>query len=170
MMRAILASALVLAGCARRGDGGGFRLGFFPNVTHSQALVGNADGTFVKALGKPIEVRQFNAGPAAMEVLLAGALDASYVGSGPATVAFIRSGGSVLRVIAGAVSGGAALVSHQAKSAEDLKGKRVASPQLGNTQDIALRFWLKSAGIPIVDIPSAKGVTVTPLANPDILG
>jgi NitT/TauT family transport system substrate-binding protein len=113
-------------------------------------------------------LRQFNAGPAAMEALLAGDVDVSYVGPGPATIAFLRSGGSVLRVVAGAVSGGASFVARSARSPRDLAGKRIASPQLGNTQDIALRFWLRSQSLTIGE--SGSEVRVHPLASPDILG
>src|SRR5207247_1344664 len=79
----------------------------------------------------------FRAGPAAMEALLAGEVDVCYVGPGPAAIAYLRSGGEALRVIAGAVSGGAVLVARSARSPRDLEGKAVATPQLGNTQDIA---------------------------------
>jgi NitT/TauT family transport system substrate-binding protein len=129
--------------------------------------VGHGEGRFEQAVG-PVVVRQFNAGPAAMEALLAGDVDVSYVGPGPATIAFLRSQGSALRVVAGAVSGGAALVARSARSPRGLAGKRVASPQLGNTQDIALRFWLKSQGMTVGE--GSSDVKVQPLANPDILG
>jgi NitT/TauT family transport system substrate-binding protein len=168
MRRLALALALVAAACSRDRDGGRpFRLGYFPNVTHAQALVGDADGTFARALGGRLETRRFNAGPAAMEALLAGDLDASYVGPGPALIAFLRSQGEGLRVVAGAASGGAVLVVRDARSARDLAGKRVASPQLGNTQDVALRTWLRANGLS--DRGGPDGVEVTPLSNPDIL-
>jgi NitT/TauT family transport system substrate-binding protein len=102
-----------------------------------------------------------------MEALLAGELDASYVGPGPALIAYLRSGGEGLRVVAGATSGGAVLVVRDAKEPRDLAGKRVASPQLGNTQDVALRTWLRAHGLG--DQGGPGGVEVTPLANPDIL-
>lgn len=142
------------------------RLGFFPNVTHAQALVGTAGKDFEAALEGRLATRQFNAGPAAMEALLAGDLDVSYVGPGPAVIAFLRSEGA-LRVIAGAASGGAVLIVKDAKRAEDLRGKRVASPQLGNTQDIALRTWLRKNGLEPGEGPNQ--VHVFPLANADIL-
>lgn len=159
----------VLAGCQRsRGPDAPLRLGYFPNLTHAQALVGDAEGEFASALnGTKLEMKRFNAGPSAMEALLAGELDVAYVGPGPALNAFVRSKGE-LRVIAGAASGGAVLIARSARSAEELRGKRVASPQLGNTQDIALRYWLKRQGLE----PSAGGggdVIVVPVTNPDIL-
>jgi NitT/TauT family transport system substrate-binding protein len=143
------------------------RLGYFPNVTHGQALVGIDDGTFARALGGRLDPRMFNAGPAAMEALLVGDLDASYVGAGPAVIAWFRSERTGLAVVAGAVSGGAVLVVRDARSAADLAGKRVGSPQLGNTQDVALRTWLRAHGLP--DRGGPRGVEVTPLSNADNL-
>jgi NitT/TauT family transport system substrate-binding protein len=164
----LLAGALLALACSRgRDETRPFRLGFFPNVTHGQALVGVEDGTYARALGGRLETRMFHAGPAAMEALLAGDLDASYVGPGPAVIAFLRSRGEGLRVVAGAVSGGAVLVVRDATRPGDLVGKRVASPQLGNTQDVALRLWLGEHGLDTKRGP--RGVEVTPLANPDIL-
>ncbi len=161
-----LAAALALA-CSRSRDDGPLRLGYFPNVTHGQALVGVDDGTLANALGGKLQTRMFNTGPAAMEALLAGELDASYVGAGPAVIAYLRSRGEGLRVVAGAVSGGAVLVVRDATRPEDLAGKRVGSPQLGNTQDVALRTWLRAHGLS--DKRGPGGVEVTPLANPDLL-
>ena len=145
-----------------------FRIGFFPNITHAQALVGNDEGAFARALGDiKLDVKQFNAGPSAMEALSSDSIDLTYVGTGPAINTYLK-GGRQLRVVAGAVNGGAILVTKTARSAQDLKGKTVASPQLGNSQDIALRHWLKAKGLTIAD--DAKGdVKVTPIANPDIL-
>ena len=145
-----------------------FRLGFYPNITHAQALVGHDEGVFARALGDiKLEVSQFNAGPAAMEALSSGSIDFSYVGSGPAINTYLK-GGRELRVVAGAVNGGAVLVAKTASSPQELKGKVVATPQFGNTQDIALRHWLKAQGLSIAE--DTKGdVRVTPIANPDIL-
>jgi NitT/TauT family transport system substrate-binding protein len=142
------------------------RLGYFPNVTHGQALVGVDDGTIARELGGKLDAKMFNAGPAAMEALLVGDLDASYVGAGPAVIAYFRSEGG-LRVVAGAVSGGAVLVVRDARSAQDLAGQRVGSPQLGNTQDVALRTWLRAHGLS--DRRGPRGVEVTPLTNADNL-
>ncbi len=163
-----LAASLACASACRREPppSAGLRLGFLPNVTHAQALVGIADGSFASALGGRLRTRQFNAGPAAMEALLAGELDVAYVGPGPAAIAYLRSGGEALRVVAGATSGGAGLFVRGARTPSDLRGRKVASPQLGNTQDIALRTWLRREGIPV----GAGGVEVTPLSGADILG
>lgn len=162
-------AAVALAACRREADGAArpFRLGFFPNLTHGQALVGLDDGTFAKALGVRLEAKAFTAGPAAMEALVSGDLDATYVGAAPAVIAYLRTGGEALRVVAGAVSGGAVLVVRDARGPEDLAGKRVATPQYGNTQDVALRTWLRAHGLS--DRGGARGVDVTPLASADIL-
>jgi len=163
---------LVTAGCKKEQPGGqtdkrgaarALRLGFFPNITHAQALVGQDSGAFQKAV-PGIELKMFNAGPAAMEALTAGSLDASYVGTGPAINTFLKAGRE-LRIIAAAVDSGAVLVTKTARRPADLKGKTLATPQLGNTQDIALRHWLGQQGL-----EPGKDVTVTPLSNPDILG
>ncbi|WP_242394573.1 ABC transporter substrate-binding protein [Anaeromyxobacter oryzisoli] len=164
-----VAVATFAVGACRRGGAPGdpLRLGYFPNITHAQALVGVDDGTFARALGGKLVTRVFNAGPAAMEALLAGDLDATYVGPGPAAIAYLRTHGQELRVVAGAASGGAVLVVRDARTPADLAGRRVATPQLGNTQDVALRTWLRAHGLAIGD--RAGQVNVTPLSNPDIL-
>lgn len=165
-LRLLLALLALAAGCRRTAPAGGpLRLGYFPNLTHAQALVGDADGTFRRAVPR-LQVQQFNAGPAAMEALLAGAVDITYVGSGPAVIAFVRSERS-LRVIAGASSGGAALVVRSARSAAELAGKKVAVPQLGNSQDIALRRWLRHQGLNSSD--RGGTVEVLPQPNPEIV-
>lgn len=143
------------------------RIGHFPNITHSQPIVGRSLGTFEKRIGAPIDWKTFNAGPSEMEALIAGQLDIAYVGPNPAVNAFLRSKGKALRIIAGSASGGAALVvpkDARISSAKDFKGKRIASPELGNTQDVALRHWLKSNGM-----TPGRDVQVTPIKNPDIL-
>jgi NitT/TauT family transport system substrate-binding protein len=126
------------------------RLGYFPNITHATAIVGVEDGIFKKALGDNVklETKTFNAGPAAVEALFSDAVDITYIGPGPATNAYAKSKGQAIRVIAGAAANGAALVvKPDITSAAQLKGKKIASPQLGNTQDIALRYWLKEQGL-----------------------
>jgi len=120
------------------------RLGYFANVTHATPLVGMQEGIYAKALGDTkIKTAIFNAGPAAIEALTAGSIDAAYLGPNPAINGFVKSNGSLLRIVAGATSGGAALVVKPGiNSAADLKGKKIATPQLGGTQDVALRAWL----------------------------
>jgi NitT/TauT family transport system substrate-binding protein len=125
------------------------RLGYFPNVTHAAAVAGVEKGIYAEKLGPNVNLKTatFNAGPAAVEALFAGALDATYIGPNPAINAFSKSNGEAIRIIAGATSGGAFLVtSPKITKDADLKGKKIASPQLGNTQDVALRAWLLSKG------------------------
>ena len=146
------------------------RVGAFPNITHAQAMVGKANGSFDKALGSgaKIEWKTFNAGPAAIEALFAGAIDMTYIGPNPTISGYVRSNGEALRVVAGAASGGAALVvrnDSRINQASDFHGKKVASPQLGNTQDVALRSWLRTNGLKSTD--KGGDVQVIPLANPD---
>jgi NitT/TauT family transport system substrate-binding protein len=148
------------------------RVGAFPNITHAQAMVGKANGWFEKALGSgaKLEWTSFNAGPSAIEALFAGAIDMTYIGPNPTITGYVRSNGEALRVVAGAASGGVALVVRNDSGINqpaDFHGKKVASPQLGNTQDVALRAWLKANGLK----PTDKGgdVQVIPLANPDQL-
>ena len=144
------------------------RVAFFPNITHAQALVANSEGLFGSQPGMGhVEVKQFNAGPAAMEALVAGSVDVAYVGPGPAINTYLKAG-KELRIIAGAVNGGAVLVVKNAKTAAELKGKKLATPQLGNTQDIALRTWLKAQKLSI-STDAGGDVQVIPISNPDIL-
>lgn len=171
-MRAFVTCLMVLlvAGCGRApAKDAPLRLGYFPNITHAQALVGKTDGTFVRATGGKVELHAFNAGPAAMEALLGDSLDMSYVGGGPALTAYVRSEGRV-HVLAGAASGGSALVVREGiTDPAQLQGKRVSTPQLGNTQDIALRHFLHQRGMKDVAL-GEKGVQVLPMANSDALG
>ncbi len=132
------------------------RVGAFPNITHAQAMVGKANGWFDKSLGSSAKIQwtSFNAGPSAIEALFAGAIDMTYIGPNPAITGYVRSNGEALRVVAGAASGGASLVVRNdagIQKPEDFHGKRVASPQLGNTQDVALRAWLKANGMKSTD-------------------
>jgi NitT/TauT family transport system substrate-binding protein len=148
------------------------RVGAFPNVTHAQPMIGKANGWFEKAMGPDVKIEwhSFNAGPSAIEALFAGAIDMTYVGPNPAINGYLRSNGDALRIIAGATSGGAALVvrgDSGINKPQDFHGKRIASPQMGNTQDVALRAWLKSQGLKTRD--KGGDVTVMPIANPDQL-
>ncbi len=148
------------------------RVGAFPNITHSQAMVGKANGAFEKAMGPSVKIewKTFNAGPSAIEALFAGAIDMTYIGPNPTISGYVRSNGEALRVVAGSGSGGAALVVRNDSGIQkpaDFRGKKVASPQLGNTQDVALRSWLKANGLKSVD--KGGDVQVIPLANPDQL-
>jgi NitT/TauT family transport system substrate-binding protein len=147
-------------------------VGAFPNITHPQAMVGKANGLFERAMGPKVQIdwRSFNAGPSAIEALFAGAIDMTYIGPNPAISGYVRSNGEALRIVAGATSGGAALVVRNdsgIQKAEDFHGKKVASPQMGNTQDVALRAWIKANGLKTTD--KGGDVQVIPLANPDQL-
>jgi NitT/TauT family transport system substrate-binding protein len=148
------------------------RVGAFPNITHAQAMIGKANGCFEKALvsDAKLEWKSFNAGPSAIEALLAGAIDMAYAGPNPAINGYVRSNGEALRIIAGATSGGAALVVRAdsgINQTQDFHGKRIVSPQLGNTQDVSLRAWLKANGLKTRD--KGGDVEVMPVANPDQL-
>lgn len=173
-MRAIAAvsALLLLAGCGGRPAEPVVRVGYFPNVTHSQALVGFARGDFRRALGPRAAIRPiaFNAGPSVIEALFAGQIDLAYIGPNPAINGFVQSHGRALRIVAGATSGGAALVVRKdahITSAAGLSGRRLASPQLGNTQDVALRCFLASNGMAAKE--NGGTVEIIPTANPQIL-
>ena len=145
-------------------------LGYFPNLTHATAIVADKEGFFGKHLGTTkLTVSTFNAGPAAIEALKSGAIDATYVGPGPATNAFINSGGQALTVVAGAATGGSSLVVDPSiTKASDLRGGKVSSPQLGNTQDIALRYWLRTKGLK-TDLQGGGDVNVVPQDNSQVV-
>ena len=147
-------------------------VGAFPNITHPQAMVGKSNGWFEKAMGTQVKIdwKSFNAGPSAIEALFAGAIDMTYIGPNPAISGYVRSNGEALRIVAGATSGGAALVvrgDSGIQTPEDFHGRKVASPQMGNTQDVALRAWLQANGMKATD--KGGDVRVIPLANPDQL-
>lgn len=153
------------------------RVGYFPNITHAQGVIGSHStrekhGWFEQRLGPDVTIQwyPFNAGPSAMEAIFAGSIDLTYVGPNPALNAFIRSQGDEIRVVAGAALGGAALVvtrDGKITQASQFKGLRLATPQLGNTQDVAARAWLRQQGYKT----SLTGgdVLVLPTANPDQL-
>jgi NitT/TauT family transport system substrate-binding protein len=124
------------------------RLGYFANITHATAVYGVGSGAFQRALGGTrLKTQVFNAGPAAVEALFAGSLDATFIGPNPAINAFVKSNGEAIRIVAGATSGGASLVVQpEITDAGDLRGKKIASPQTGGTQDIALRHYLADEG------------------------
>ena len=125
------------------------RLGYFANVTHAGPVYGVGAGIYADGLGSTkLKTQVFNAGPAAVEALFGGALDAAYLGPNPAINAFVKSKGEAIRIVAGATSGGASLVVRpEITSAAQLRGKRIASPQTGGTQDVALRSFLADNGL-----------------------
>jgi NitT/TauT family transport system substrate-binding protein len=143
------------------------RLGFFPNITHAQALYARATRYF-ETNGFEVKWQSFNAGPTAIEALFSDAIDATYVGPSPTINGYVRSHGEKFVIVAGAASGGSALVVREdsaIKEDKDFSGKTLATPQLGNTQDVAARIWLSEHGMR----PKVQGgtVTIVPLSNPD---
>jgi NitT/TauT family transport system substrate-binding protein len=153
------------------------RVGHFPNITHVQGLVAHnlsrqGKGWFEARLGAGVEIQWFtyNAGPSAMEAIFAKSVELTYVGPGPALNAYAKSQGEEIRIIAGAANGGAALVVQpdtNLKGPADFKGKKIATPQLGNTQDISCRAWLASGGLKITQL--GGDAQVLPTQNPDQL-
>jgi len=126
------------------------RLGYLPNVTHAPAIIGLQNKTFANDVGPNVSIKTttYNSGTDETTALLAGALDAAFVGPNPAINAYQKTNGELIRIVSGVASGGAFLVVKPSiKSAADLKGKKLATPSLGNTQDVALRTWLKSKGL-----------------------
>ena len=153
------------------------RVGHFPNVTHAQGVIAHGlsragKGWFEERLGPDVEIQWFvyNAGPSAMEAIFARSIDLTYVGPNPAVNAHLKSQGEEIRIVAGACSGGAALVVQpdgRIKTDADFRGKKIATPQLGNTQDVACRAWLQSKGLRIT--MTGGDALVIPTANPDQL-
>ena len=148
------------------------RIGYFPNINHAQAVIGLGNGTFQKALGNNVDVKTFvfNAGPSAMEALFAKQVDVTYVGPNPAINAYVVSQGKDLRIISGASSGGAVFVVRNdsgIQSTKDFANKKFASPQLGNTQDVALRKYLLDNGYKTKE--NGGNVEVVPATPSDIL-
>jgi NitT/TauT family transport system substrate-binding protein len=170
------AYALVIS-TAGAADTTTIRFGHFPNVTHAQGVIAQAlsrqgKGWFEERLGPDVKIQwyTYNAGPSAMEAIFARSLDLTYVGQGPALNAHFKSNGEEIRVISGAANGGAALVVHgdsPIHSPADFRGKKIATPQLGNTQDISCRAWLKKNGMKVT--VTGGDATILPTANPDQL-
>jgi NitT/TauT family transport system substrate-binding protein len=177
----LLPVAVALAACGGTNNAGSadsagsgtadeLRLGYFANVTHAGALIGVDEGLFADELGDTkLTTQVFNAGPDEVEALFAGALDAAYIGPSPTVNAYGQSNGDAIRIIAGAASGGAQLVVRDGiNSSADLKGATLASPQLGNTQDVALRTWLTDEGLKN-SVDGGGDVAIAPTANSDVL-
>jgi len=178
-----IVAALTMTACSSDSEGGSntsdstspgaaedittLRLGYFPNFTHAPALIGVQEGLFKDALAEQditVTPTIFNAGPDAVTALFSGSLDIAYIGPNPTVNAYVESQGDAVRVIAGAASGGAALVVNKdITSPADLSGKTLATPQLGNTQDVALRYWLKQNGLAAAE--EGGDVTIAPQSN-----
>lgn len=160
-----------LGGSGASADHVALRLGYFPNVTHATAIVAIEKGIIEEALGDNVTLTTqfFNAGTDAVEALFSEAIDATFIGPNPAINAYAQSNGEAIRIVAGAASGGAALiVSDQITSPDDLAGATLATPSLGNTQDVALRAWLADQGYG-TDLEGGGDVSVMPQANGDAL-
>jgi NitT/TauT family transport system substrate-binding protein len=143
------------------------RLGYFANVTHGSAIVGVEEGIFEDALGEDVnlELSTYNSGTSALEALFADAIDATYIGPNPAINGYAQSDGQALRIVSGATSGGAYLVVQpEIDKPKDLKGKTLATPSLGNTQDVALRAWLETKGLE-ADTEGGGEVSIVPQDN-----
>jgi NitT/TauT family transport system substrate-binding protein len=150
---------------------GTLRLGYFANITHAPAIIAEEEGIFAAALGDGVEIEYsyFNSGTEAIEALFAGAIDASFIGPNPAINGYAQSDGEALRIVAGATSGGALLVVRDGiDSPEDLADTTLATPSLGNTQDVALRAWLAEQGYE-TDQTGGGDVSVIPQPNADTL-
>jgi NitT/TauT family transport system substrate-binding protein len=174
---AVAGIVVLAAGCGSSAAGGSggtsdtsakkvvLRLGFLENITHAPALIGVKDGFFTKNLGKNVTLKlyPFSTGTEEATALLAGQLDAAYVGPNPAINTWQKSSGTLIKVISGAAYGGAELVVNKnITSASQLKGQKLATPSLGNTQDVALRYWLKTQGL--TTSPTGGGdVPITPV-------
>ncbi len=166
---------LTLAGCTTSSgttsDGKVIvNLGYFPNLTHAVAVVGVGNGTFQQVLGSKVQLqtKTFNAGPAEIQALLAGSIDIAFVGPSPAINGYVQSHGTALRIIAGASSGGASFVvqsNENITSAKDLAGKKLADPQLGGTQDVALRYYLQQNNLKTSDKGGNVQIVSTNNAN-----
>src|SRR5689334_13513335 len=181
VLLAALAAVGLAAGCSRAQESTPaaptstspateLRLGYFPNITHAPALIGVAQNYFAEELGSgtKLTTQTFNAGPDEVNALLGGSLDAGFIGSSPAINAFAKSNGEAVRLVAGSTSAGAQLVtSPDITTPDQLKGKIIATPQAGNTQDVALKKWLKENDLEIGDGPDK--VTVQNIDNPRTL-
>jgi NitT/TauT family transport system substrate-binding protein len=178
----LLAATLTLAACSSsskspasgttdsNGSSGSkvtLHLGYLPNVTHAPAIIGLQNGTFAKDLGANVDLKTstYNSGTDETTAILAGALDAAFVGPNPAINAYQKSHGTLIRIVAGTASGGVFLVVKPSiTSVGDLKGKKLATPSLGNTQDVALRSFLKSKGLN-TDTEGGGDVSIVPQDN-----
>jgi NitT/TauT family transport system substrate-binding protein len=159
------------AGDQSRGEEVTLRLGYFPNVTHAPAIVGLEEGIIEEQLGDDVtvELTTFNSGTEATEALFAGAIDASFIGPNPAINAWAQSNGEAINIVSGSTSGGALFVTQpEITEVDQLEGTTLATPSLGNTQDVALRAWLAEEGIE-ADTEGGGDLSITPLENADTL-
>ena len=166
----ILLSLLLTSYSQAQAGGKLLRLGYFPNISHAQALFARATGEFEKAIGVPIKWVPFNAGPSAIESLFIDAVDATFIGPSPTINGYVKSRGTKFVIVAGAASGGAGMVVRRdsgIKGEKDFAGKVIATPQLGNTQDLAARAWFAKKGYRLKE--AGGNVSLINLSNPDQL-
>jgi NitT/TauT family transport system substrate-binding protein len=183
-----LLATVALAACGSSGDADGsaspatqqaasatpsgtLRLGYFANVTHAPAVIGEQEGLFAKALGDDVEIEfeYYNSGTEAIEAVFSDAIDAAFIGPNPAINGFAKSDGEAVRIVAGTTSGGASLVVRPGiDSSADLEGATLATPSLGNTQDVALRAWLADEGFE-TDTSGGGDVEIVAQENADTL-
>ena len=171
-MKSLLLGLVVLMGGTGWAEPVVVRIGHFPNVTHAQGVIAHRNGWFEQRLGPDVKIQWFvyNAGPSAMEAIFANSIDLTYVGPSPALNAYSKSRGDEVRILAGAANGGAALVVQpdgRIRVPADFRGKKGATPQLGNTQDVECRAWLTQQGFTVTQL--GGDVLVLPTANPDQL-
>jgi NitT/TauT family transport system substrate-binding protein len=180
ILAAVIAMTLITASIpatpvfsqAEDGQSKTLRIGYFPNINHAQAVIGLGRGDFQNALGDNVEVTTqiFNAGPSAIESLLANQIDVAYIGPNPAINGYVQSNGEALRIISGVASGGAVFVVRNdsgINSPQDLANKRFSSPQLGNTQDVALRKYLLDNGYKTQE--NGGNIEIIPAKTADIV-
>jgi NitT/TauT family transport system substrate-binding protein len=179
ILAAVIAVTLVTASIptpafsqTENGQSKTLRIGYFPNINHAQAVIGLGRGDFQTALGDNVEVTTqiFNAGPSAIEALFANQIDVAYIGPNPAINGYVQSNGEALRIISGAASGGAVFVVRNdsgINSSQDLANKKFSSPQLGNTQDVALRKYLLDNGYKTKE--NGGSIEVVPAKTADIV-
>ena len=175
--RFLTLTAAALPACSRKpaAPDAPIRFGHFPNITHLQALVAHhlsrsGDGWFEKRLGVPVEWFTYNAGPSATEAIFGGALDVTYIGPSPVLNAYAKSKGTEIRILAGAANGGSSILVRKGVAIAgiaDFKGKKIATPQLGNTQDVQLRALLSENGFSISQ--TGGDATILPTQNADLL-
>lgn len=169
---ALVSCGAISASSGQSNDSGGpsgseVRIAYFPNLTHAPAIVGLESGRFHESLGDDVTIstQTFDAGSTEIEALFAGSIDIGFIGPSPTVTGWVRSGGQALRVVAGAASAGASLVVREGiESIDDLAGTTLATPSLGNTQDVAARHWLAAQGF-VTDLQGGGEVNITPMDN-----
>jgi NitT/TauT family transport system substrate-binding protein len=167
----VLSAVGIVLNSSNSSDENKIRIAYFPNIGHAIPIVGIEKGFFETSIGNAteIETRVFDSGPQAIESLFANSIDLAYVGPGPAINGFLNSENNNVKILAGAASGGASFIVHplsEINSASDFAGKKIAAPQIGNTQDVSLRHYLSENGLTAAE--KGGSVIVYNIPNPDI--